>query len=103
MTNYCLTGDKSGVVSEPQLPNTTDEAYTYTGFSINGKTARWTGTTERSYLKNQEVEEYTTITYAWATTTEPDNIGEFQTYNGEFPTSDKQLKISRGRIWKVAR
>lgn len=93
MTNYCLTGDKSGVVSEPQLPNTTDEAYTYTGFSINGKTARWTGTTERSYLKNQEVEEYTTITYAWATTTEPDNIGEFQIYNGEFPTSDKQLKL----------
>ena len=93
MTNFCLTGDKSGVVSEPQLPNTTDEAYTYTGFSINGKTARWTGTTERSYLKNQEVEEYTTITYAWATTTEPDNIGEFQIYNGEFPTSDKQLKL----------
>lgn len=78
---------------EVNAPNTNDEAYTYTGFSINGKTARWTGTTERSYLKDQEVEEYTTITYAWATTTEPDNIGEFQTYNGEFPTSDKQLKL----------
>lgn len=78
---------------EVNAPNTSDEAYTYTGFSINGKTARWTGTTERSYLKDQDVEEYTTITYAWATTTEPDNIGTFQEYNGEFPTSAKQLKL----------
>lgn len=79
--------------NEPEIPNTSDESYTFTGFSINGKTARWTGTTERSYLKDQEVEEYTTITYAWATTTEPDNIGTFQEYNGEFPTSAKQLKL----------
>lgn len=79
--------------NEPEIPNTSDESYTFTGFSINGKTARWTGTTERSYLKDQEVEEYTTITYAWATTTEPDNIGSFQEYNGEFPTSAKQLKL----------
>lgn len=93
MTSYCKTGDKNGIVSEPEVPDTTDEAYTYTGFSINGKTARWTGTTERSYLKDQDVEEYTTITYAWATTTEPDNIGSFQTYDGEFPTSAKSLKL----------
>ena len=78
---------------EVNASNLTDEAYTFTGFSINGKTARWTGTTERSYLKDQEVEEYTTITYAWATTTEPDNIGSFQVYDGEFPTSAKQLKL----------
>lgn len=91
--NYCLSGDNSGMIDKPEIPDLTDESYTFTGFSINGKTARWTGTTERSYLKNQEVEEYTTITYAWATTTEPDNIGEFQTYNGEFPTGDKQLKL----------
>ncbi len=91
--NYCQIGDKSGIISEPKVLDTTDEAYTYTGFSINGKTARWTGTTERSYLKDQDVEEYTTITYAWATTTEPDNIGTFQEYNGEFPTSAKQLKL----------
>ena len=93
MLNYCLTGDKSGLISEPVVSNTTDEAYTFTGFSISGKTARWTGTTERSYLKDQEVEEYTTITYAWATNTEPDNIGTFQEYDGEFPTSAKQLKL----------
>lgn len=91
--NYCLSGDNSGMIDKPEIPDLTDESYTFTVFSINGKTARWTGTTERSYLKNQEVEEYTTITYAWATTTEPDNIGEFQTYNGEFPTGDKQLKL----------
>lgn len=90
---YCRNGDETGWLNKPEVPNTVDESYTFTGFSINGKTARWTGTTERSYLKDQEVEEYTTITYAWATTTEPDNIGEFQTYNGEFPTSDKQLKL----------
>lgn len=93
MLNYCLTGDKSGLISEPEVPDTTDESYTYTGFSINCKTAKWTGTTERSYLKDQEVEEYTTITYAWASTTEPDNIGSFQTYDGEFPTSAKSLKL----------
>lgn len=89
---YVENGDTSGIING-ESPNTTDEAYTFTGFSINGKTARWTGTTERSYLKDQDVEEYTTITYAWATTTEPDNIGTFQEYNGEFPTSAKQLKL----------
>lgn len=91
--NYCLSGDSSGMINKPEIPDLTDEVYTYTGFSINGKTARWTGTTERSYLKDQEVEEYTTITYAWSTTTEPDNIGSFQEYDGEFPTSAKQLKL----------
>lgn len=90
--NFYKNNDKSGLING-DIFDTIDETYTFTGFSINGKTARWTGTTERSYLKDQEVEEYTTITYAWATTTEPNNIGEFQTYNGEFPTSDKQLKL----------
>lgn len=92
LEHLLITGDIKPV-NGSDAPNTTDEVYTFTGFSINGKTARWTGTTERSYLKDQEVEEYTTITYAWATTTEPDNIGEFQTFNGEFPTGDKQLKL----------
>lgn len=90
---YCRNGDEDGWLNKPETPNTVDESYTFTGFSINGKTARWTGTTERSYLKDRDVEEYTTITYAWATTTEPDNIGSFQEYNGEFPTSAKQLKL----------
>ena len=93
MKKYCLTGDKSGMVSEPELPNNTDDAYTFTGFSINGKTARWTGTTERSYAKEVDVEEYVKVSYAWATTTEPDNFGELQPYDGEFSTSDKRLTL----------
>lgn len=93
MKNYCLTGDKSGMISEPELPNNTDDTYTFTGFSINGKTARWTGTTERSYAKEVDVEEYVKVSYAWATTTEPDNLGELQPYDGEFSTSDKRLTL----------
>ncbi len=92
LEHLLITGDIKPI-NKADIPNTTDEAYTFTGFSINGKTARWTGTTERSYLKDRDVEEYTTITYAWATTTEPDNIGSFQEYDGEFPTSAKQLKL----------
>lgn len=91
--NYCLSGDNSGMINKPEVPDLTDESYTFIGFSFNGKIVRWTGTTERSHLKDQDVEEYTLITYAWATTTEPDNIGSFQEYDGEFSTSAKQLKL----------
>lgn len=79
--------------NEPEIPDLTDESYTFTGFSINGKTARWTGTTERSYAKEVDVEEYVKVSYAWATTTEPDNLGELQPYDGEFSTSDKRLTL----------
>lgn len=79
--------------NKSDAPNTTDESYAFTGFSINGKTARWTGTTERSYAKDVDVEEYVKVSYAWATTTEPDNLGELQPYDGEFSTSDKQLTL----------
>lgn len=90
---YCVSGDKSGLVSVPELHDTTDETYTFIGFSINSKTARWTGTTERSFAKEVDVEEYVKVSYAWATTTEPDNLGELQSYDGEFSTSDKQLTL----------
>lgn len=90
--NYLLTGDKTSLIT-PEAPNLTDDSYTFTGFSINGKTARWTGTTERSYAKEVDVEEYVKVSYAWATTTEPDNLGELQPYDGEFSTSDKQLTL----------
>lgn len=93
MKNYCLTGDKSGMISEPELPNHTDETYSFTGFIMNGKTARWTGTTERSFAKEVDVEEYVKVSYAWATTTEPDKLGELQPYEGEYATSDKQLTL----------
>lgn len=74
-------------------PNTEDSNYSFTGFTMNGKTARWTGTTERSYAKEVDVEEYVKVSYAWATTTEPDKLGELQSYDGEFSTSDKQLTL----------
>lgn len=90
---YCRNGDEDGWLNKPEVPNTVDESYTFTGFSINGKIARWTGTTERSYAKDVDVEEYVKVSYAWATTTEPDNLGELQSYDGEFLTSDKQLTL----------
>ena len=90
---YVQTGDKTGMLNEPETPYTTDETYSFTGFTMNGKTARWTGTTERSHAKEVDVEEYVKVSYAWATTTEPDNLGELQSYDGEFSTSDKQLTL----------
>lgn len=87
-----LNGEISTKV-DPVIPSTTDEKYTFTGFTMNGKTARWTGTTERSFAKEADVEEYVKVSYAWATTTEPDNLGELQSYDGEFPTSDMRLTL----------
>lgn len=99
MTNYCKTGDKSGVVSEPQVPDLTDESYTYTGFSINGKTARWTGTTERSHLKDQEVEEYTRITYGFATSEDQAlDADNFIEYDQDFAVGEKQMTIPWSEI-----
>lgn len=89
---FCRTGAQDGLLN-PDSINTSDETYSFTGFTMNGKTARWTGTTERSYAKEADVEEYVKVSYAWATTTEPDNLGELQSYDGEFPTSDKQLTL----------
>lgn len=74
-------------------PDTVDDLYCFTGFTMNGKTARWTGTTERSFAKEVDVEEYVKVSYAWSTTTEPDNLGELQPYDGEFSTSDKHLTL----------
>lgn len=90
--NFLLIGDKSGLIT-PEAPNLTDDTYTFTGFTMNGKTARWTGTTERSFAKEVDVEEYVKVSYAWATTTEPDKFGELRPYDGEFATSDKQLTL----------
>lgn len=85
--------------NEPEIPNLTDELYTFTGFSINGKIARWTGTTERSYLKDQEVEEYTRITYGFATsedqTLDADNFIE---YDQDFAVGEKQMTIPWSEI-----
>lgn len=90
---YVQNGNEDGMLNKPELPNNNDETYCFTGFTMNGKIARWNGTTERSYAKEVDVEEYVKVSYAWATTTEPDNLGELQFYDGEFPTSDKQLTL----------
>lgn len=90
---YVQNGNEDGMLNKPELPNNNDETYCFTGFTMNGKIARWNGTTERSYAKEVDVEEYVKVSYAWATTTEPDNLGELQSYDGEFSTSDKRLTL----------
>lgn len=98
MTAYILSGDKSGLIT-PDVPDLTDESYTYTGFSINGKTARWTGTTERSHLKDQEVEEYTRITYGFATSEDQTlNADNFIEYDQDFAVGEKQMTIPWSEI-----
>lgn len=96
---YCLSGDKSGLISEPEVPDIIDGAYTYIGFSINGKTARWTDTTERSHLKDQEVEEYTRITYGFATSEDQTlNADNFIEYDQDFAVGEKQMTIPWSEI-----
>lgn len=90
LEHLLVTGD---IKPNNDPPDTADESYCFTGFTMNSKTARWTGATERSFAKEVDVEEYVKVSYAWATTTEPDNLGELQSYDGEFPTSDKQLTL----------
>lgn len=93
MLSYCQLGDKSGLIT-PGAPDLADDSYTYTGFSINGKIARWTGTTERSHLKDQEVEEYTRITYGFATSEDQTlNADNFIEYDQDFAVGEKQMTI----------
>lgn len=92
MQNYVKSGDKSGMISEPESPDLIDDAYTFTGFTMNGKTASWTGTTQRSHLLDQDVEEYTTFTYGFASS-EDQTVSNFIEYAGEYATADKKLKL----------
>lgn len=96
--NYLLIGDQSGLIT-PEAPNLTDDTYTFTGFTMNSKIARWTGTTERSYLKDQEVEEYTRITYGFATSEDQIlNAGNFIEYDQDFAVGEKFMKIPWSEI-----
>lgn len=80
-------------------PDIVDELYCFTGFTMNGKTARWTGTTERSYLKDQEVEEYTRITYGFATSEDQTlNADNFTEYEQDFAVGKKQMTIPWSEI-----
>ncbi len=75
-------------------PDFEDTAYAFTGFTANNKmTATWTGTTERSYLQNQEVEEYVRVNYYFADKKAQDTIKQADAYPDEFATADKTLTI----------
>ena len=75
-------------------PDFEDTAYAFTGFTANNKmTATWTGTTERSYLQDQEVEEYVRVNYYFADKEAQDTIKQADAYPDEFATADKTLTI----------
>ena len=96
MKNYCLTGDTSGLINDGSVdnPDFEDTAYSFTGFTANNKmTATWTGTTERSYLQDQEVEEYVRVNYYFADKEAQDTIKQADAYPDEFATADKTLTI----------
>lgn len=93
---YVETGDTSGIINGGSIdnPDFEDTAYTFTGFTANNKmTATWTGTTERSYLKDQEVEEYVRVNYYFADKEAQDTIKQADAYPDEFATADKTLTI----------
>ena len=90
-----ITGDlkpsNGGSIDNPDFEDT---AYAFTGFTANNKmTATWTGTTERSYLQDQEVEEYVRVNYYFADKEAQDTIKQADAYPDEFATADKTLMI----------
>lgn len=96
MLKYCQAGDTSGLLNGGSIdnPDFEDTAYAFTGFAANNKmTATWTGTTERSYLKDQEVEEYVRVNYYFADKEAQDTIKQADAYPDEFATADKTLTI----------
>ena len=96
MLSYCQTGDTSGIINGGSIdnPDFEDSAYAFTGFTANNKmTATWTGTTDRSYLQDQEVEEYVRVNYYFADKEAHDTIKQADAYPDEFATADKTLTI----------
>lgn len=94
--SYVKTGDKTGILNGGSIdnPDFEDTAYSFTGFTANNKmTASWTGTTERSYLQDQEVEEYVRVNYYFADKEAQDTIKQADAYPDEFATADKTLTI----------
>lgn len=93
---FCRTGDTTGLLNGGSIdnPDFEDTAYAFTGFTANNKmTANWTGTTERSYLQDQEVEEYVRVNYYFADKEAQDTIKQANAYPDEFATADKTLTI----------
>lgn len=93
---FCVSGDSSGLLNGGSIdnPDFEDTAYAFTGFTANNKmTATWTGTTDRSYLQDQEVEEYVRVNYYFADKEAQDTIKQADAYPDEFDTADKTLTI----------
>lgn len=75
-------------------PDFEDTAYAFTGFTANNKmTATWTGTTDRSYLQDQEVEEYVRVSYGFAAKDAPDSIKQVDNDSKEYFTAAKSLTV----------
>lgn len=75
-------------------PDFQDTAYAFTGFTANSKmTATWTGTTERSYLKDEDVEEYVRVSYGFAAKDAPDSIKQVDNDSKEYSTAAKSLTV----------
>lgn len=75
-------------------PDFQDTAYAFTGFTANSKmTATWTGTTERSYLKDEDVEEYVRVSYGFAAKDAPDSIKQVDNDSKEYSTTAKSLTV----------
>lgn len=88
---HVVLPDGGGSIDNPDFEDT---AYAFTGFAANNKmTASWTGTTERSFLHDQEVEEYVRVNYYFADKEAQDTIKQADAYPDEFATADKTLTI----------
>lgn len=75
-------------------PDFEDTAYAFTGFTANSKmTATWTGTTERSYLKDEDVEEYVRVSYGFAAKDAPNSIKQVDNDSKEYSTAAKSLTV----------
>lgn len=93
---YCVSGDTTGILNGVTLddPDFQDTAYAFTGFTANNKmTATWTGTTERSYLKDEDVEEYVRVSYGFAAKDAPDSIKQVDNDSTEYSTAAKSLTV----------
>lgn len=93
---YCVSGDTTGLLNGGSFdnPDFDDTAYAFTGFTANNKmTATWTGTTERSYLKDEDVEEYVRVSYGFAAKDAPDSIKQVDNDSKEYSTAAKSLTV----------
>lgn len=95
LEHLLITGDlvpnNGGSIDNPDFQDT---AYAFIGFTANSKmTATWTGTTERSYLKDEDVEEYVRVSYGFAAKDALDSIKQVDNDSKEYSTAAKSLTV----------